>query len=163
MIEMLGKSRRRRGSRGADHGRPGDGGRGRDGRVAEVAQIQDKLERRRQLDAMHTLALDAYDKADLAKARRIWERMLGLDPGNKIAQTWLENTKAEFERVGGRRDRAQGRREAQGRAEHLLNAPITISTDHQDSASEYHERAVDSPRPANSSTISPRGRRPKSS
>ena len=51
-----------------------------------------------EINELHKRALEYYDHGDLGKARALWNRMLEIDPSNKLAHTWLENTEEAYQR-----------------------------------------------------------------
>jgi len=107
------------------------------GGARKVTEVKERLEESHAVDVLHAQAVKAYDKGDLKRAREIYQQILEQDPGNKLAQTWLEMTKADFARI--QADQAQ-REQAEKRsdeAEKLLNAPISISTDRKIPLTEF--------------------------
>lgn len=92
---------------------------------------------RRQLYEMHRNAQGAYEAGDVRQAREIWHEMLDLDPGNKVALTWLEMTEEAYTRLQADEEAVERARRLRGQREELLNAPITLSTDHEITLNEF--------------------------
>lgn len=81
------------------------------------------------LDDMNKRAKRYFHDDRLLDARKIWEQMLEIDPTNKEALTWLEQTAPAYEKI---QQRMAAREEAEQRrleAEKLLGAPISIQTE----------------------------------
>lgn len=103
----------------------------------KLAQARKRDKWRHEIDVLHTQALKYYDAGNLADARKTWEEILQLDPQNKLAQTWLEETAAMAERqAADSASRAAAEKRAEA-GEALLNAPITISADRKIPLSEF--------------------------
>lgn len=99
--------------------------------------VEDNLELRLEIDELISMGIDAYERGDLRTARDQWQRVLKLDPANKRAQVWLEQTDAAFERQLATEDLVEEAEARQQAAEKLLNSPITIATDRRISLSEF--------------------------
>lgn len=94
-----------------------------------AAEIQDRSSLGHQLDELHKRALEYYDAGDLGKSREIWNQMLQLDPGNKLAHTWLENTTEAYQRLQADKQTRTDIEARSDAAQKLLSSPVTISTD----------------------------------
>ena len=103
----------------------------------KFADIKDKAAGRHEVDSLHTQAVKYYEAGELKKAREIWQGILDQDPANKLAQTWLEETKAAYDRQSADAvSRVQAEKRSDS-AQKLLSAPITISTDRKIPLSEF--------------------------
>lgn len=101
----------------------------RQAKQAQFAALKTKEELQRDADVMQKEAQKHLKAGDVKRAREIWQKILEQDPQNKLAQTYMEETKADFAKlVATENTRAQAEKRSET-AEKLLNAPVTISTE----------------------------------
>lgn len=106
-------------------------------RASKTAVAKLPAEQRQQLDALQERAMTYYHEGKLDDARKIWQEMLTIDPNDKRASTYLEQTQAEYERKladAKAKESASARETAR---EALLNSPVTIQTDRSTPLSEF--------------------------
>ncbi|GEM_PF-2020021 len=101
------------------------------------SERQARLERAQRLNELFERARRQYNGGDIVAARQTWEEMLRIDPTEKRAQVYLENTKAEFERFQADVEAQRAARERARAREELLNSPVTVITDRVLSLSEF--------------------------
>ena len=69
-----------------------------------------------------------YKEKKVADARAAWSKVLDADPANKVAQTYLESTNDEFQRLQADQSKRSEATKQDSAGEEKLNTPITIST-----------------------------------
>lgn len=94
-------------------------------------------EDRATLESLFSQAMELYRAGQLEEARRLWEEMLRIDPTEKRAQTYLEQTQPELERLMADRQAQAASLEAQQSRERLLSSPVTIQTDRPTPLAEF--------------------------
>jgi type II secretory pathway component GspD/PulD (secretin) len=96
-------------------------------------------ERAVKIDGMHRQANLEYRNGNLARARELWGGVLQLDPENRLAQSWMENTAADYETMQAREESERKTSAANDAARALLNAPISLSTEREITLQEFVE------------------------
>lgn len=104
---------------------------------AVAAAPMDAAAKREQLDRLYRDAMVKYREGNIEEARNIWNAMLAIEPGDKRATTYLAETQAEFDRYNADAAERAASAERQKKAEALLSAPITISTERPTPLSEF--------------------------
>lgn len=74
---------------------------------------------------------------NLEAARQKWEWVLEIDPGNKMAQTYLAETEDEYQQYLATREQQEMAAEQRRAQEELLRSPLTIQTDRPTALSEF--------------------------
>lgn len=87
-----------------------------------------RLQERREIDVLQKEAVKLYQAGDLKQARERWQQILDQTPDNKMAQTWLEETREAFERQQADTVAKVQTAKLSEEAEKLLAAPVSIST-----------------------------------
>jgi type II secretory pathway component GspD/PulD (secretin) len=91
----------------------------------------------KQIDGMHRQASRDYHNGRLAEARALWSRILQLDPENRLAKTWIENTEAAYQEVLKQQTADKESAQMKESARQLLDAPISITTDREISLTDF--------------------------
>jgi tetratricopeptide (TPR) repeat protein len=76
-------------------------------------------------------------QGNLEGARQKWQWVLDIEPGNKIAQTYLAETEAEYRQYLATREQQERAAERSRAQEALLRSPLTIQTDRPTALSEF--------------------------
>lgn len=74
---------------------------------------------------------------NLEAARQKWAWVLEIDPSNKVAQTYLAETEAEYQQYLATKERQEMASEQRRAQEALLRSPLTIQTDRPTALSEF--------------------------
>ncbi len=93
--------------------------------------------KRAELEKLHREALEERRKGDIEAARKNWEAMLAIDSKNKLAATYLEQTKSELDRALADRKAKEESLARKKKAQELLNSPVTVSTDRPTPLAEF--------------------------
>lgn len=102
-------------------------------------QVRRDLERNREstIRDFSAQADRAYERGEIEIARERWNDILALDPENKRAQTFLEETEVEYEDYRNQKDQAEKALERTRAREALLESPVTIQTERPMPLSEF--------------------------
>jgi type II secretory pathway component GspD/PulD (secretin)/tetratricopeptide (TPR) repeat protein len=74
---------------------------------------------------------------NLEGARQKWQWVLDIEPGNKVAQTYLAETEAEYRQYLATRQQQEQAAERKRAQDALLRSPLTIQTDRPTALSEF--------------------------
>ncbi|MCE5228955.1 tetratricopeptide repeat protein [bacterium] len=108
-----------------------------EGFTNDTKAAKNKFEANVQVDTLLKEARAAYNNKDLAKARECWNKALEIDPNNKDAKTWLEETDpawATYQATVSNQAKQKARSE---QAEKLLSSPIRIATEREIPLSDF--------------------------
>lgn len=89
-----------------------------------------KLQHKREIENMIRTAEELYKSGDVKQARDLWQQVLDIDPNNKYAQAYLDQTREAYEREIFEATARTEAAKASAVGQQLLNSPVSIQTDH---------------------------------
>jgi type II secretory pathway component GspD/PulD (secretin)/putative hemolysin len=99
-----------------------------------------------ELEVLYRRAQEAYDRGDLRQARELWAQMLEIEPGNAVAETWLEETEEAMQRLAADEAEHAEYEMRQEEARVLLDAPVSITTERMITLQEFmHSLSLTTP------------------
>ena len=106
-------------------------------RDLKMKDAKSAAELQAQINQLFARARAAQESGDLVKARELWQEVLKLDPDNKLAQSWLEESEGAWQAAQASQAAEAASLERRDEASRLLEAPVSITTDREIPLSEF--------------------------